>query len=162
MIASDPFSQRPEALELWGCLLESSASGLREKDEDEDQAEEADTPVHEERGGEAKAGLDVPEGLGYYEPAEIGSHVGDGVSVASRPDGEDLSGHDPGQAAQAEVKGHSEAHQERERKPGVAVNITLYGSGSSKLSFMLSIVIVKVTLGVIVTVESIVSIIMSA
>ena len=74
-------------MELQGCLLESSASGLREKDEDEDEAEEADAPVHEERGCEAKTGLDVPEGLSDNKPAEVGGHVGDGVSVASRPDG---------------------------------------------------------------------------
>ena len=130
VIASDPFSQRPEPLELRGCLLESSSSCLREKDEDEDEAEEAHAPVHEEGGGEAEAGLDVPEGLGDDEPAEVGGHVGDGVSVASWPHGEDLSGHDPGQAAQAEVEGHREAHEQRERKPGVAVNITQHGSGS--------------------------------
>ena len=131
VIASDPFSQRPEALELRGCLLECSASGLREKDEDEDEAEEADTSVHEEGGGEAEACLDVPEGLGDDEPAEVGGHIGDGVGDASWPHGEDLSGHDPGEAAQAQVKGNREAHEKRKRKPGVAVNIKQHGSGSS-------------------------------
>ena len=131
VIASDPFSQRPEALELRGCLLECSASGLREKDEDEDEAEEADTSVHEEGGGEAEACLDVPEGLGDDEPAEVGGHIGDGVGDASWPHGKDLSGHDPGKAAQAQVEGNREAHEKRKRKPGVAVNIKQHGSGSS-------------------------------
>lgn len=131
VIASDPFSQRPEALELRGCLLECSASGLREKDEDEDEAEEADTSVHEEGGGEAEACLDVPEGLGDDEPAEVGGHIGDGVGDASRPHGEDLSSHDPSKAAQAQVKSDREAHEKRKRKPGVAVNIKQHGSGSS-------------------------------
>ena len=99
--------------------------------EDEDEAEEADTSVHEEGGGEAEACLDVPEGLGDDEPAEVGGHIGDGVGDASWPHGKDLSGHDPGKAAQAQVEGNREAHEKRKRKPGVAVNIKQHGSGSS-------------------------------
>ena len=155
VIASDPFCQRTEALELRGGLLECSAPSLREEDEDEDGAEEADTPVHEEGGGEPQAALDVPEALGDDEPAQVGGEVGDGVGVAPGPHRQDLRGHHPGQAAQAQVESDREAHQKRERKPGIAVQITR-GSGSSQLSIFLSDVIIKVTSGVIVTVESII------
>ena len=35
-----------------------------------------------------------------------------------RPDGENLGGHDPGEAAEAEVESRGEDHQQRERQPG--------------------------------------------
>ena len=38
--------------------------------------------------------------------------------ILIRPDGENLGGHDPGEAAEAEVESRGEDHQQRQRQPG--------------------------------------------
>ena len=61
-------------------FLRSLAASLRQEDEDEDEAKEADAAVEEEGGGVAERLLQVSEGLGHDEPAEVGDQVGQGVS----------------------------------------------------------------------------------
>ena len=52
-------------------FLRSLAASLRQEDEDEDEAKETDAAVEEEGGGVAEGLLQVPEGLGHEEPAEV-------------------------------------------------------------------------------------------
>ena len=90
-------------------FLRSLAASLRQEDEDEDEAKETDAAVEEEGGGVAEILLQVPEGLGHDEPAEVGGEVGQGVRPATRPDWKNLCGDDPGEAAEAKVECDSEA-----------------------------------------------------
>ena len=39
-------------------------------------------------------------------------------NILIRPDGENLGGHDPGEAAEAEVESRGEDHEQRQRQPG--------------------------------------------
>ena len=66
-------------------FLRSLAASLRQEDEDEDEAKETDAAVEEEGGGVAKGLLQVSEGLGHDEPAEVGDQVGQGVRPTAGP-----------------------------------------------------------------------------
>ena len=77
--ATNPIQEWLETNERLSGFLRSLASGLRQEDEDEDEAKEADAAVEEEGGGVAERLLQVSEGLGHDEPAEVGDQVGQGV-----------------------------------------------------------------------------------
>ena len=66
-------------------FLRSLAPSLWQEDEDEEEAEEADPAIEEEGGGVAKGLLQVSEGLGHDEPAEVGDQVGQGVRPTTGP-----------------------------------------------------------------------------
>ena len=90
-------------------FLRSLAASLRQEDEDEDETKEANTTIEEEGGRVAERLLQVPEGLGHDEPAEVGGEVGQGVRPPTGPDWKNLCGDNPGEAAEAKVECDSEA-----------------------------------------------------
>ena len=78
--------RQPAELLKCGCgLLGSLAPRLGQEDEDEDEAEETDAAIEEEGGGVAERLLQVSEGLGHDEPAEVGDQVGQGVRPTTGP-----------------------------------------------------------------------------
>ena len=99
-------------------FLRTLPTSLRQEDEDEDEAEEADTAVEEEGGRMAEGLLQVPERLGDDEPAEVGGEVGEGVRPSAGPHWKNLGGDHPGEAAKAKVECYGEAQDERKGKPG--------------------------------------------
>ena len=99
------------------CFLRSLAARLWKEDKDEDETSGREGGIEEEGGRVAERLLQVPEGLGDEEPAEVGGEVGQGVSPAAGPHWKHLGGHDPGEAAEAKVEGHCEAQDEGQRQP---------------------------------------------
>jgi hypothetical protein len=79
-----PIHNRSHADERLRRLLVSLAARLRQKDVDEDKAENADAAVEEEGGAEPEVGLDVLKGLGDDKPAEVRGEVGHRVGPATR------------------------------------------------------------------------------
>ena len=100
------------------CFLRSLAARLWKEDKDEDETSGREGGIEEEGGRVAERLLQVPEGLGDEEPAEVGGEVGKGVRPPTGVHGQHLGGHDPGEAAQPQVEGNGEAEDEGERHPG--------------------------------------------
>ena len=82
---TNPIQERLETNERLSRFLRSLAPRLGQEDEDEDEAEETDAAVEEEGGGVAERLLQVSEGLGHDEPAEVGDQVGQGVRPTTGP-----------------------------------------------------------------------------
>ena len=116
--AAESLLKPAATLELHGSLLVGLAPRLGQENVDEDQAEDTDAAVQKEGSWQAKTVLEVVECLGDEKPAEVGGDVGDGVGPAPGLDGQDLRGHHPGEAAQAQVESDGEDHEEREGQPG--------------------------------------------
>ena len=127
-----PASPSPAPRAVPGFLRRLPTS-LRQEDIDEDEAEEADAAVAEEGAGVAEAVLDVPEGLGDEEPAEVGGEAGQGEAAAERPGGEELGGEKPGEGAEAEAVGGREGDEDGQGQPGqpgrVPGGVQLEGGG---------------------------------
>ena len=90
-------------------FLRSSAARLWKEDKDEDETSGREGGIEEEGGRVAERLLQVPEGLGDEEPAEVGGEVGQGVRPSAGPDWKNLCGDNPGEAAEAKVECDSEA-----------------------------------------------------
>ena len=54
--------------------------------------------------------------LGYHEPTQVRGHVGHSVGPPPGPDGKDLGGHDPREAAHAHVEGQCEKDKDWQGK----------------------------------------------
>lgn len=98
---------------------------LRQKDVDEDEAEDADGSVEEERHERAQVGVELLESLGHHEPPQVGRDVGQGVGPSAGPDRQDLGGHDPREAPHAHVEGHREDDQDGQRQPPNVVHVRM-------------------------------------
>ena len=70
------------------CFLRSLAARLWKEDKDEDETSGREGGIEEEGSRVAEGLLQVPEGLGDEEPAEVGGEVGQGVSPAAGPEQE--------------------------------------------------------------------------
>ena len=101
--------------------------GLRQKDVDENEAEDADGSVEEEWHERAQVGVELLESLGHHEPPQVGGDVGQRVSPSAGSDRQDLGGHDPGEAAHAHVEGHREDDQDGQREPAHVVHVRMRG-----------------------------------
>jgi hypothetical protein len=85
----------PESGERFSRFFGSFSVSFRQEDVDEDEAEKADRTVEEEGDEGTEIGVKLFERFGDDEPPEVGRHVGQGVSPASRSHRQNLGGNDP-------------------------------------------------------------------
>ena len=94
-LAAGPLDDRPESGERFCRFFRSLSVSFREKDVDENESENADRSVEEEGNEGSEICVKLFERFGHDEPPQVGGHVCQGVSPPSRPNRQNLGGHDP-------------------------------------------------------------------